>query len=131
MGLIVKKIIVEGDKGKATINTLFDSGASASFIRRETAKNIATIVKLPTSFKFIQSDGKHEITIQHCINVNLTINDVTVFQQLLVADELSEELIIGADTLQHWKIKLDAEHEDVIIDKKVLELKLVEFFPKP
>jgi predicted aspartyl protease len=130
MGLIIKKITVEGDKGKTTINTLFDTGASASFVRRDVAKNIATIVKLPTSYKFVQGDGKHEITIQSCINVNLTINDVTVFQQILVADELSEELIIGADTLQHWKIKLDPEREDVIIDKKVLELKLVEFFPK-
>ncbi len=130
MGLIIKKITVEGDKGKTTISTLFDTGASASFIRRDIAKNIATIVKLPTSYKFVQGDGKHEITVQNCINVNLTINDVTVFQQILVTDELSEELIIGADTLQHWKIKLDPEHEDVIIDKKVLELKLVEFFLK-
>jgi hypothetical protein len=56
---------------------------------------------------------------------HLTINVITVYQQILVADELSEELIIGADTLQHWKIKLDPEREDVIIDKKGLELKLL------
>lgn len=90
----------------------------------------ANIVKLPTTYKFVQGDGKHEIVIQHSVIINLTINDITVFQSLLVADELSEELIIGADTLQHWKIKLDPEHEDVIIDKKVLDLKLVEFFRK-
>jgi hypothetical protein len=31
----------------------------------------------------------------------------------------------GADTLQRWKIKLDPENEDVIIDKKATELKLI------
>ncbi len=54
--------------------------------------------------------------------MNLTINEITIFQQILVADELSEELIIGADTMQRWKIRLDPENEDVIIDKKVTEL---------
>jgi len=125
MGLIVKRLIVEGDKGKKDVAALFDSGASASFIRKDIAKNVASIVKLPTTYKFMQGDGKHEIVIQHGVMINLTINDITVFQSLLVADQLSEELIVGADTMQHWKIKLDPENEDVMIDKKVLELKLV------
>jgi len=125
MGLIVKRLIVEGDKGKKDVAALFDSGASASFIRKDIAKNVASIVKLPTTYKFMQGDGKHEIVIQHGVMINLTINDITVFQSLLVADQLSEELIVGADTMQHWKIKLDPENEVVFIDKKVLELKLV------
>jgi hypothetical protein len=125
MGLIQKKLILEGDKGKQEVVALFDTGASASFIRKDIAKDVATIVKLPTAWTFVQGDGKHEITINNCINVNLTVNEITVFQQILVADELSEELIIGADTMQRWKIRLDPEKEDVIIDKKALELKLV------
>ncbi|MFQ5825090.1 MAG: retropepsin-like aspartic protease [bacterium] len=125
MGLITKQLLLEGDKGKTDVVALFDTGASASFIKREIAQNLATIVKLPTPWTFIQGDGKNEITIQNGIMVNLTINDITIFQQILVADELSEELIIGADTMQRWKIRLDPEHEDVIIDRKVLDLKLV------
>ena len=125
MGLIIKQLILEGDKGKKDIAALFDSGASASFIRRDVAKNLATIVRFPKSWRFVQGDGKNEIIIQESIMVHLTINDVTVFQQILVANELSEELIIGADTMQHWKIRLDPENEDVIIDKKVTELKFV------
>ncbi|MFQ5770975.1 MAG: retropepsin-like aspartic protease [bacterium] len=125
MGLIIKQLILEGDKGKKEIAALFDTGASASFIRRDVAKNLATIVRLPKSWRFVQGDGKNEIIIQESIMVHLTINDVTVFQQIFVANELSEELIIGADTMQHWKIRLDPENEDVIIDKKVTELKFV------
>lgn len=125
MGLIVKQLMVEGDKRKREVTALFDTGASASFIRREIAENLTTIVRLPTQYRFLQGDGKHELIIQEGIMVNLTVNEVTFFQQILVANELSEELIIGADTLQHWKIKLDPDKEDVIIDKKVLELKLV------
>ncbi|MFQ6114742.1 MAG: retropepsin-like aspartic protease [bacterium] len=125
MGLIRKQLLLEGDKGKTEVEALFDTGASASFIRQTLAKNLATIVKLPTPWTFVQGDGKNKITIQNGIMVNLTINEITVFQQIMVADELSEELIIGADTMQRWKIQLDPEHEDVIIDKKVLDLKLV------
>ena len=63
--------------------------------------------------------------------VNLTINDLTIFQQILAADELSEELTVGADTMQHWQIKLDPENDNVIIDKKVTELRFVSWrFPK-
>ncbi|MDI6886883.1 MAG: hypothetical protein QMD22_11210, partial [archaeon] len=38
---------------------------------------------------------------------------------------LSEELIIGSDFLQRWKIKLDPESEKIIIDPRALKLKLV------
>lgn len=39
--------------------------------------------------------------------------------------ELPYELIIGADFLQRWKLKLDPLTEDFIIDEKALELILV------
>jgi len=31
---------------------------------------------------------------------------------------LSDEVILGANTLQKWRIKLDLEHDGVIIDKR-------------
>lgn len=53
MGLITKQLLLEGDKGKAGVEALFDTGASASFIRREVAKNVGTVVKLPTPWTFV------------------------------------------------------------------------------
>ena len=39
----------------------------------------------------------------------------------MVIPGLSEDGIIGADTLQKWRIKLDFEHDAVIVDPKVAE----------
>jgi len=37
----------------------------------------------------------------------------------------SERLIIGAKTMQAWRLKLDFEHEDVIIDPRVTRIRLL------
>ena len=41
-----------------------------------------------------------------------------------VADGLAEELIIGADMMQRWKISLDLENESVSIDPRALYLRI-------
>jgi hypothetical protein len=43
----------------------------------------------------------------------------------MVLENLSEKVIIGAATLQKWRLKLDFEKEDVIIDPKVTKLYLI------
>jgi len=42
-----------------------------------------------------------------------------------VVGELPYEIIIGADFLQKWKIKLDPATEGFILDEKALEITLV------
>jgi len=48
MGLIIKKLRVFGDKGQKRVQVLFDTGASSSFVRRDIAGSLATILKLPS-----------------------------------------------------------------------------------
>lgn len=38
---------------------------------------------------------------------------------------LTEELILGADFFQRWKIRPNPENEDFILDQDALKLKLV------
>jgi predicted aspartyl protease len=52
MGVIIKDIEVEGDKGKAVLRTLFDTGASHSLIRKDKAEQLATIVPLASPYRF-------------------------------------------------------------------------------
>jgi len=125
MGLIIKPVQVIGDKGRITVQALFDTGASASFIRREKVQNVATISKWPKPWVFVLGDGKNTIQAQDVVNVDITLKEVTVYHSLIVVDEIGEDMIVGADMLQRWKIKLDPEREDVWIDKKVTELKLM------
>lgn len=39
-------------------------------------------------------------------------------------DKLSEDMIIGARTMQGWRIKLDVEKEEVTFDPSVARLRL-------
>jgi len=57
--------------------------------------------------------------------LDIEVEGYNLFWHFLVVSDLSEELIIGADFLQRWKIKLDPENERIIIDPKALKLKLV------
>lgn len=124
MGLIIKEIEIQGDKGKVPVKALFDTGSSNSLIKREIADKIATILKLPTPKEFLLGDGEGRIKAEESIVIDIFIKDVVVFYYAIVVDKLAEEFIIGADMMQRWKIKLDLEKEDVIIDEKALVLRL-------
>jgi hypothetical protein len=53
------------------------------------------------------------------------INDVQLSDEFLIVPNLSEDAIIGAATMQKWRIKLDFEHDVVIVDPKVAKLQIV------
>ncbi len=44
------------------------------------------------------------------------------YDEFMIIDGLSEEVIIGAATLQKWRMKLDFEHDEIIYDPKVTKL---------
>ena len=59
----------------------------------------------------------------------VTLNGHALFFTFIVvpqlSPQLSEELILGADFFQRWKVRLDPESEEVAIDPSALRLKLV------
>ncbi|MEW6096000.1 MAG: 2-C-methyl-D-erythritol 4-phosphate cytidylyltransferase [bacterium] len=123
MGLIYKKITIGGDKGEMAVNALFDTGASESFIHENIANQIATTLKLhlPRRFEL----GKGTMLVDTSTGVlDVIVNGANLFGAFLVAKELSEEAILGADFLQRWKISIDIEKEELLIDEKALKLKL-------
>lgn len=125
MGLISKQLEVIGDKQKIKVQALFDTGASASFIRKDLADQIATVVRMPSPWMFILGDGKGRVRAEHCLHVDIIIKGIRIFHQLIAVKDLGEEMIIGPDILQRWRIELNPEREDILIDKKVTELKLM------
>ncbi len=52
------------------------------------------------------------------------IDGVRISDNFIVAPRLSDEVIIGANTLQKWRMKLDLENERVIINKRIARLLL-------
>jgi predicted aspartyl protease len=125
MGLIYKTISIQGNRGKTKVDALFDSGASVSFLRRDIAERIADLLPLPSPRSFSLGDGKGALEVKEVTHVDMHLEEGTIFDEVVVATELAEALVIGAGTLQKWRVKLDFEHDEVILDKRLLNLKLM------
>jgi predicted aspartyl protease len=125
MGYLIKELKIIGNKGEAILKCLFDTGAGYSFIRKDIAEKLGDIIKFPKKMEFKLGDGESKIIINEKIILEIEINGVTISDEVLVSDKLSEDMIIGAKTMQAWRIKLDMENEKILIDPKVAELKLV------
>jgi len=125
MGLIVKEVEIAGDKGGKKVKALFDSGASLSLVRRSAVQDVATEVKMPRPATFRLGDGEGQLTAENWAPLFITVKGIDISDNVVVVDKLAEELIVGAGTLQKWRIKLDLENDDVVIDPRVTELKLI------
>jgi hypothetical protein len=67
----------------------------------------------------------HNIEVSERVSLDFYMNDVLLSDEFLVIPGLSEDAIIGAATMQKWRIKLDFEHYEAIVDPKVAKMHLV------
>ncbi len=114
-----------GSKGEKKLYTLFDSGANLSCIAPDYLVDLEVPINLGTVRKLSTASEGHYIEIKERVTLDFYINDVLLSDEFLVVPGLSEEAIIGAATLQKWRIKLDFEHDQVIVDPKVAKLQLI------
>jgi predicted aspartyl protease len=119
MSIIKIPLHFEGSKGEATFYSLFDSGASFSCISPECAEQIANFEKLWKPMEIATAAVGSYLKISDRITVDFYYNDIRMSDEFMVIPGLSEEVIIGVNTLQKWRIKLDFEHDTVIVDPKV------------
>ena len=124
MGLIVKKLPVFGDKGRKRVQVLFDTGASSSFVRRGIAESLATILKLPSPEVYTLGDGVGRLRATETAVLYVVVKGIRISDNFIVVSKLSDEIILGANTLQKWRVKLDLENEDILIDRRVSRLLL-------
>jgi predicted aspartyl protease len=125
MGVIIKDIEVEGDKGKAVLRTLFDTGASHSLVRRDKAEALATLVPLASPLRFRLGNGQIGLEVREACHLFFEVKGCRYYFVFYVAENLAHELVIGADAMQVWKIKPVPEADDLEVDPSVLELWLV------
>ena len=122
MGLITKECTVTGNRNYATVRVLYDTGAGASFVRRDIAERLGDIVGTVRPLRFTMADGREAFTVDQMINLDVMVGEIPLIYNYYVVDELAEELIIGADMMQRWKISLDLDNESVTIDPRALYL---------
>jgi hypothetical protein len=96
----------------------FYSGATFSCISPEAAEDLETPTKLFRPLEVATAAVGHYLRIEKRISVDFYINDVRLSDEFYVVPGLSEDAILGVNTFQKWRIKLDFEHDTVIVDPK-------------
>jgi hypothetical protein len=127
MGIIRLPLLFRGALTDKHLYCLFDSGANYSFIRKDIAEQIEVLSKLPHAMKLATADANNFMEVNYaCRSFFNVSNDVELSDEFLVLDDLSEEVIIGALTMQKWKMKLDFEHDTVEVDPRLAKLQIVQ-----
>lgn len=125
MSIIKVPLLYVGSKGERTLYTLFDSGANLSCINEDFLDTLEVPVSMGRVRKIATTAEGHYIEVHKAVRLDFYMNDVLLSDEFLVIKSLSEEVIIGAATMQKWRIKLDFEHDKAIVDPKVTLMQLI------
>jgi hypothetical protein len=124
MAVIIKEIKLKGSKGEAAKGALFDSGASYSCILPALANKLAMVVLLPTPIDVSTGEEKRKFTAKEVVILDFYIDNYRFSDEFMVIDGLDQEVIIGDKTLRKWRLKLDFDNNDIIIDPRVTKLRI-------
>ena len=119
MSIIKLPLLFEGSKGERTLVALFDSGATFSCMSMASAEGLATLEKMRHPLEVATASLGIYLRIEYRISLDFYYNDIRLSDEFMVIPNLSEDVILGVNTFQKWRIKLDFEHDTVIIDPKV------------
>jgi len=84
---------------------------------------LETPIRLGRVRKFYKADPDEYIEIKEAILLDFYVNDILLSDQFLIVPDINEEIIIGASTLRKWRIKLDFEHDQVIVNPSLAKLR--------
>jgi len=126
MSLLENQVTLKGLRGEITVNALFDSGASYSCIRKDVAEKISVLDPMEEPMDFETADECAFVKAEYVIHLSFYFPDTMrrFTDEFMVLETLSEELIVGASTMQKWNIKLDFENEIIDYDRKMHRLRI-------
>lgn len=125
MAVILKRIRLAGSKGSAEVVAIFDSGATYSCIQPELAGRLGAPEALPEPMDFSTAENGRKLRAEQAIRLNFYLDGYRFSDEFMLIPDLSEPAIIGAATLQRWRMKLDFEHDQVLFDPRVTHLRLL------
>jgi predicted aspartyl protease len=125
MSVIKLPLLYAGSRGEKRLYSLFDTGANLSCINPEFVNALGNAESLGRIRRMATASEAHFIEIKEVIRLDFYINDILLSDEFLVVPGLSEEAVIGAATMQKWRIKLDFEHDTVHVDPKVAKMQLI------
>ena len=122
--ILEKKLMYRSVNQSKELNTLFDSGANYSCIHPRNVEGFATLIPLPEPAELETAQDGTFLHVTDVVRLAFTLNDISMSDEFLVIPSLSEDAIIGAYTMQKWKIKLDFENDEIITNARAARLRL-------
>lgn len=113
-------------KRELKLYALFDTGSTFSCISGDYAEQIGPLDKLEEPMLFSTASEGQYLQVGYTVNLDVEINDLLLTDDFMVVPGLSEEIIIGVATMQKWRIKIDFEHDTLIVDPKIAKFILKE-----
>ncbi len=92
-------------------------------MRRDIAEPLGNIDASPVPIRFMMANGQETFTVEQVINLAVDVDGTPLVYMFYIAEDLAEELIIGADMMQKFKITLDMDNEAISIDPRALYLR--------
>jgi hypothetical protein len=65
------------------------------------------------------------LTASERVVLDFRLDGMVLSDEFMLLPGLTEEVIIGAATMQKWRIKLDFENDKVILDPRAAKLRLL------
>ena len=128
MSILEHDVTLIGSRGKALCRALFDSGAAYSIIRRDIAERIAPLDPFPDpeNWVFETARAGDLIKAKYRVILDFRFDDslARFSDEFVVFDNCSEEVIVGAKTMQAWHIVLDFDAEKVNYRKTATRLRV-------
>jgi hypothetical protein len=125
MSIIKIPVLYAGSKGEKSLYTLFDSGAHLSCINPDFIEELEIPVLLGRVRRLATASLGHCIEVKEALRLDFFIDDIQLSDEFLVVPGLSEEAIIGVATMQKWRMKLDFEHDRIIVDPTLARMRLM------
>ena len=125
MSIIKQPLLYAGSLGEKHIYTLYDSGENLSCIHPDNIEGLEVPTNLGRTRKISTAAAGHFIEVTQAVRLDFYMGDTLLSDEFLVIPGLSEDAIIGAATMQKWRIKLDFEHDIAIVDPKVAKMQLI------
>ncbi len=115
---MIRTLDFRGDKGTAKLNALFNSGSTYSCLNPATAERLSTVLKLSSPLKIDTLSRGRFIQIEDRVTLDFYLNNLRLTDEFMFVPGLAEKAIIGATTMQKWRIKLDFGHDEIITDPR-------------
>ena len=125
MGLVRKRLKLMGSKGEAEVEALFDTGASYSCIRPELAEQLEILIPLRRPKELGTADENTTVRVTARVALDFELDGVVLSDEFMVVPNLRRDVIIGVSTMQKWRMKIDLEREELLLDPRVGELWLL------